>query len=104
MTSSEDVYTFEKPYVPDKYSHIWIGNKSYSSYKKVYTDEFLENNPSFHAVTVTGVFNKKEVAMAIGLRMIADGCIKVESWYDIDSMHHNYIWVARPFSKKRLLP
>lgn len=103
MTSSEDVYTFEKPYVPSKDTEIWIGNKMYSC-RRTWTDEFLTNNQGFHSVTIQNAFNKKEVAMAIGLRMIADGCIKVETWYDIETMSRTYMWVARPFSKKRLLP
>lgn len=72
--------------------------------KKTYTDEFIESQEVLHSVTIQNAFAKKEVAMAIGLQMIADGCIKVETYYDIETMKHTYMWVARPFSKERRLP
>ena len=72
--------------------------------KRTYTDEMIASQPLLHSVTTQTAFDKKEVALAIGMKMIADGCIKVETYYDIEIMKHTYIWVARPFSKERMLP
>ncbi len=81
-------------------NETWIGNKAYTSSVRVYNDTF----PTVHSVSIARAFNKKEVALAIGLRMIADGCVKVESQYDIREMCHTYTWIARPFTKEKRLP
>ena len=86
-----------------KMNETWVGRKAYSG-KRIYTDDFIQEHPEFHAITHSWPFNKKKVALDIGLLMIADGCVKVESWFDIDTMHHTYAFVARPFTKEKRLP
>ncbi len=81
---------------------VWKGSQTYSG-RKIYTDEFIDEHPEFHAATFLH-WDKRALALAIGERMIADGCVKVESSYDIQGMQHTFVWVARPFKKGSYLP
>lgn len=57
-----------------------------------------------HSIDQMGPFRKKEVALSIGLKMIADGCVRVDKQYDMPDDVFRYTFVAKPFKKEMKLP
>ncbi len=81
-------------------TETWIGDKAYvSSFTQPVPDM-----PVLHSFELREIFDKKRVANQIGELMIAEGCIKVDSHWNVDTMVHQYYFIARPFSKEKRLP